>query len=286
MPASTLGRRPVPLVLCGALAISFSGILYRYADVSPTTGAFFRCVWALPVLWLLARLEDRRYGPREWRSRRLAWIAGAFFAADLILWHHSIEQVGAGLATVLGNTQVVLVALLAWAVLGERPPRAALAAIPVVGVGVILISGVLEDGAYGVNPTLGALFGVLTGVAYSGFLLTLREGSSDLRRAAGPLLRRDAGFGGRMRALGRGRGRPRPEARAVAHRVADRARAQLAGLRLAADHDHAAQAAGSAQLGHADVPAALLGRLRRDPARRVALERRSSWALGASSRAS
>ena len=187
MPASTLGRRPVPLVLAGALAISFSGILYRYADVSPTTGAFFRCVWALPPLWLLSRLEDRRFGPRPWRARRLAWIAGTFFAADLVLWHHSIEQVGAGLATVLGNTQVVLVALLAWAVLGERPPRTALAAIPVVSVGVLLISGVLEDGAYGANPALGALFGVLTGIAYSGFLLTLREGSSDLRRAAGPL---------------------------------------------------------------------------------------------------
>ena len=187
MPATTLGRRPVPLVLAGALAISFSGILYRYADVAPTTGAFFRCLWAIPPLWLLSRLEDRRFGARPWQARRLAWIAGTFFAADLILWHHSIEQVGAGLATVLGNTQVVLVALLAWAVLGERPPRAALAAIPVVFVGVVLISGVLEAGAYGANPALGALFGVLTGIAYSGFLLTLREGSSDLRRAAGPL---------------------------------------------------------------------------------------------------
>jgi drug/metabolite transporter (DMT)-like permease len=186
MPASRLGRRPVPLVLFGALAISFSAILYRYADVSPTTGAFYRCVWALPVLWLLARLEDRRYGPRPWRTRRLAWIAGAFFAADLILWHNAIEQVGAGLATVLGNTQVVLVALLAWVVLGERPPRAALASIPIVGVGVVLISGVLEEGAYGANPALGAVFGVLTGVAYSGFLLTLREGGRDLRRPAGP----------------------------------------------------------------------------------------------------
>ena len=43
------------------------------------------------------------------------------FSADLILWHHSIADVGAGLATVLGNLQVVLVAFAAWAVLGERP---------------------------------------------------------------------------------------------------------------------------------------------------------------------
>jgi drug/metabolite transporter (DMT)-like permease len=56
----------------------------------------------------------------------------------------------------------------------------------------VLISGVLEQGAYGSNPQLGAMYGVLTGIAYSGFLLTLREGSRDLRRVAGPLF--DATF--------------------------------------------------------------------------------------------
>jgi drug/metabolite transporter (DMT)-like permease len=182
-----VGQRPVLAVLVGAVAISFSGILFRLAEVSASTGAFFRCVFALPPLWVLARLEDRRYGPRSRRAVLLAWAAGAFFAADLVLWHNAIEQVGAGLATVLGNTQVVLVGLLAWALLGERPHRSSLAAIPIVGVGVILISGVLEQGAYGANPELGAAYGVLTGIAYSGFLLTLRQGSHDLRRFAGPL---------------------------------------------------------------------------------------------------
>jgi drug/metabolite transporter (DMT)-like permease len=180
------------VVLVGAVAISFSGILYRLAEVSPTTGAFFRCFWALPALWLLARAEDRRYGARTQRSRTFAWAAGAFFAADLILWHNAIEQVGAGLATVLGNTQVVLVPLLAWLLLRERPAATTLAAIPIVATGVLLISGVLEDGAYGANPALGAVFGILTGIAYAGFLLTLREGNRDDRRPAGPLF--DATF--------------------------------------------------------------------------------------------
>ena len=182
-----VGQRPVLAVLVGAVAIAFSGILFRLAEVSASTGAFFRCLFALPPLWLLARLEDRRYGPRRGRPLWMAWIAGAFFAADLVLWHNAIEHVGAGLATVLGNTQVVLVGLLAWALLGERPQRSALGAIPIVGAGVVLISGALEQGAYGSNPPLGALYGVLTGIAYSGFLLSLREGSRDLRRFAGPL---------------------------------------------------------------------------------------------------
>lgn len=173
--------------LAGAVAIAFSGILYRYADVSPSTGAFFRCAYAVPLLLLLAWWEDRRLGPRPWRTRAWAWLAGAFFAADLILWHRSIEYVGAGLATVLGNTQIVLVGLVAWLLFRERPSAPLLVAIPVAMGGVVLISGVLDDGAYGDDPTRGVIYGVLTGVAYTGFLLTLRHGSSDLRRVAGPL---------------------------------------------------------------------------------------------------
>jgi drug/metabolite transporter (DMT)-like permease len=182
-----VGQRPVLAVLVGAVAIAFSGILFRLSHVSASTGAFYRCAFAIPPLWLLARRETHRYGRPSRRAVTLAWVAGAFFAADLILWHNGIEQVGAGLATVLGNTQVVLVGLLAWAILGERPHRSSLAAIPVVAFGVLLISGVLESAAYGSNPGLGVLYGLLTGLAYSGFLLALREGSRDLRRPAGPL---------------------------------------------------------------------------------------------------
>jgi drug/metabolite transporter (DMT)-like permease len=186
MDLRVLDRRPELGALAGAVAIVFSGILFRYADVSASTGAFFRCFYALPALAVLGIVEDRRLGPRSRRARLYAVFAGAFFAADLVLWHHSIEYVGAGLATVLGNTQVLMVGLLAWALLSERPSNRALVAIPVAFGGVVLISGVVEQGAYGDNPALGVVLGMLTGVAYSGFLLALRQGSSG-NRAAGPL---------------------------------------------------------------------------------------------------
>ena len=111
-----VGQRPVLAVLVGAVAIAFSGILFRLSHVSSSTGAFFRCLFALPPLFLLARMEDRRYGQRERRSILLAWIAGAFFAADLILWHNAIEPVGAGLATLLGNIHPLYTATLSSAI--------------------------------------------------------------------------------------------------------------------------------------------------------------------------
>jgi drug/metabolite transporter (DMT)-like permease len=186
-PSRLAAGHPTLPALLGAVAIAFSAILYRLADVSPSTGAFFRCAYAVPPLLLLAWLEDRKLGSRPARTRMWAWLAGVLLAVDLIIWHHSIEYVGAGLATVLGNTQVVLVGVVAWLLFGERPSKPLLLAIPLAMGGVVLISGVLEEGAYGDDPLLGVVFGLLTGVAYTGFLLTLRHGSSDLRRVAGPL---------------------------------------------------------------------------------------------------
>ena len=62
-----------------------------------------------------------------------------------------------------------------------------LATLPLVLSGVVLISGVLEDGAYGANPTQGVIYGAATGLAYTGFILVLRAGSGELQRVAGPL---------------------------------------------------------------------------------------------------
>ncbi len=171
----------------GAVTIAFSSILVRLSHASPSTAAIFRCLYALPILGLIAYLEDRRFGRRPFAERKLAIAAGVFFATDLLLWHHSIGDVGAGLATVLANIQVVLVPLVAWALLSERPGGQVLAALPLALIGVVLISGALEHGAYGRDPTRGTLFGLGAGVAYVGFLLLLRRSGADLRRPAGPL---------------------------------------------------------------------------------------------------
>ena len=171
----------------GALTIAFSAILVDLADVSPAAAAFFRCLYALPLLGALALWEDRRHGRRSWRQRRLALPAGALFAVDLIAWNHAIADVGAGLATVLGNLQVVIVPFLALALLGERVPRRILLSLPIVAFGILLVSGALESGAYGTNPSRGVLYGVVTALTYAAFLLVQRQGSADLRRPGGPL---------------------------------------------------------------------------------------------------
>ena len=169
------------------MCIAFSGIFYRYAEVSPSTATVFRCLYGLPILALVGWYEHRRYGALPSRAIWLAVIAGVFFAGDLLSWHHAVDAVGAGLATVLGNLQVLVVGLVAWVVFKERPPRPVLLALPIVLVGTVLISGVIGTGAYGANPPLGVALGAFTALMYAGYLLVIRRGSDDLRRPAGPV---------------------------------------------------------------------------------------------------
>jgi drug/metabolite transporter (DMT)-like permease len=180
--------RPAPLAALGAVAIAFAAILVRLADVSPSTAAALRCAYALPVLALLAGWEGRLRGRRRQRERQLGLVAGALLGVELVVWHHSIANVGAGLATALfANLQVVFVAVVAWLLLGERPSRRLLVALPVVLAGTLLVSGALEQHAYGRNPALGVLFGVLAGITYGGFFLLFRR-TGHAGAVAGPLL--------------------------------------------------------------------------------------------------
>lgn len=186
-PLAAIAARPRLAALLGAMCIAFSGILYRWAEVSPSTGTVFQALFGLPLLGFVAWLEHRRYGGLPSRTVRLAAVAGVFFAGDLLFWHHAIAAVGAGLATVLGNLQVLVVGVVAWLAFGERPSRSTFVALPVVLAGVALISGAIGGGAYGANPGLGVVLGVATALCYGAYLLLIRRGGRDLRRPAGPV---------------------------------------------------------------------------------------------------
>src|SRR5207245_10676513 len=118
-----------------------AGYLARQAGASAVGPAFYRCALALPLLTALAVAEQRKHGPRPLGQRARAAIAGMFLAVDLILWAHAIAAVGAGIATVLGNLQVLFVAGIAWLVWRERPSRAVIIALPVGMLGVVVVHG-------------------------------------------------------------------------------------------------------------------------------------------------
>ncbi len=185
MPAETMpatATRPVAAAVAGAVCISSSAVLMRLASTSASITALGRCAFALPVLGALALLERRGGAPRlSSRSRWLARLAGVFLAGDLILWSHAITAIGAGLGTVVTNLQVLIISLLAWLILGERPRRSLVLASPVMLAGLALVGGLAGAGevhAYGTDPGLGVVDGVGVAVLYAIYILMLRQATS------------------------------------------------------------------------------------------------------------
>ncbi|MEV0665465.1 DMT family transporter [Actinomadura luteofluorescens] len=191
---------PRLLVIAGAAFLSVSAILLRLSGVSSGTAAFFRCALALPVLAPLARWERRRAGPR--RRAGVDVLARLLLGTDFVLWGASIESVGAGIASVLVNVQVVVVPLLALAVFGERPSRAFGPVVPVMAAGVALAGGLGGHGAGGSDPVRGSLFGVGAGVAYAGYLFLTRVAGRGQDHRAQPVLLSTLGVGAAALAIG------------------------------------------------------------------------------------
>lgn len=185
------------IALLGVLGLSLAAIFFRLSAVSPTTAACFRGLYALPVLVLLAR--HHKASPR---MRWLAFAGGLLFGLDLVCWHAAIERIGAGLATVMANTQVAWVGLAAWAIHGERPPMRFLWVLPVMLGGVALLAGVGDVDAFGRDPVTGAAFGLAGALAYAGYLLIHRRACRGDDRPTGPL--RDATAGVALASLALG----------------------------------------------------------------------------------
>ncbi len=173
--------------LAGVVGISFSAIFVRLSEASPSTAAFFRALYAVPLLALLWwRVRGRDHRGRN--ARLLAVASGLILGADFAVWHRSIGSIGAGLATVLGNTQVFWVAIAAWWLFGERPRKMLLWMLPLLFGGVVLTSGLGRPDAYGDAPLRGVIYGCATGVFYASFLLTFRRARRGDTPTIGPWL--------------------------------------------------------------------------------------------------
>lgn len=185
----------------GAVVISFSAILFALSGQSPATNAFFRPAYGWPFLVALAWLRPATPG-RPRRERLLATLAGGLMGLAFLEWTLAIDAIGAGLATVLGNTQVVFVGLAAWAWQGERPTRAAFVAVGLVLVGATATSGLGGAATFGDAPWRGVAWGLTNGVTYAAFLLAFRALNTRAGAPAGMLA--DATFGAALVTLASG----------------------------------------------------------------------------------
>ena len=189
---SDTDRRTMLIALAGAVAISFSPVFYIFSGTNPSTGAFFRMLYALPALALLAYLV-RSADTRSSRTRWMAFGAGLILAPDMLSYHSSMIFIGIGIATLIGNSQVIIVTLASWKLFGEKPNPAILISLPVVVVGLALISGIADSEPYGEDPVKGVIFGMMAAFFYSSFLILFRYSNRELAPSSSVQLDATAG---------------------------------------------------------------------------------------------
>ena len=161
-------------VLAGAACLSVTAVIVELAGVDAPTTAFLRCALAVVLLAPFAVREARLHGRLSGRGVAWSALAGLALGTDYSAWTASIYAVGAGVATVLINVNVVVLPLLSRVLDGEPVPRRfAVAAGPML-LGVGLVGG-LGSGGVGEDPVRGTALALLAGIGYACYLYLTRR---------------------------------------------------------------------------------------------------------------
>ncbi len=173
MKAPAGDRRTMLIALAGAFLLSFAPLFYIQSETTPITGAFFRMAYAIPILLILVWYLNRE-DSRSFNTRMLTFAAGILLAIDFAGYHSAIDYIGSGIATLIGNSQVIIVTLSSWWLFGERPNRMILLALPMVMLGLVFIAGIWDDEPYGEDPFKGVIASIVAAIFYSSFLILYR----------------------------------------------------------------------------------------------------------------
>ncbi|MGB9428997.1 MAG: DMT family transporter [Gammaproteobacteria bacterium] len=160
-------------LIAGAVMISFSAVFVKLVSVSPATSAFYRMLFGGLILLgiVVWRREPVRLKPA---ALALLGLAALFFALDLSFWHRSILFVGPGVATLLANFQVFVLAAAGVLAFRERLTVFQIVSIPLAILGLVLLVGV-DWSSFSTAYRTGIVLGLITAGCYAGYLLTLRR---------------------------------------------------------------------------------------------------------------
>ena len=184
MTAKRAGSHPLLLLTFGAVCISFAAIFVKWVDMDklgPTSIAFWRTFFGSGFLFLIA-LFMRCSLKISVTALGYSAVAGLLFFLDLFLWHRSIIYVGAGMSTILANTQVFATAVLSFLIFKERLTTKFIVSAFSAMVGVVLLVGLAADQVqFTVLYTRGIIYGLATGIIYASYIITLKKAGQSTR---------------------------------------------------------------------------------------------------------
>ncbi|WP_040313869.1 DMT family transporter [Bacteriovorax sp. BAL6_X] len=167
----------ISLVL-GTICIGLAPIFVKNlsGDISPSMIGALRCGIAGSILLIYQLLIKKNY-IKDKRFYTMTAVIGFCFAMDLFFWHRSVHLIGAGMATILGNTQVFYLLLFGLILYKEKITVKKLLVFLFAFFGVFLILKGQVQFYQSEEFFWGVLFGLITGLCYSLYTTSIKKTS-------------------------------------------------------------------------------------------------------------
>jgi len=168
---------PYLSIIIGAVCISFAAIFVKWADVPPSVSGVYRGLYGTCSLLIIITIQVavKRFPKIEVLDYKklvyFCFLPGSILAVDLFFWHKSIPLIGAGLATLVANTQIFYAVLIGYFFFNERLTWHWKIILPIAFVGVALVG--LKDFSAEIDAEslIGVGLACLAGICYSIFLM-------------------------------------------------------------------------------------------------------------------
>jgi len=174
-----LERIAILALFVGAITIAFAPILVRLSEVGPSSTGFHRFLLAIPLYWAIAATLPRSDAPegaekpKTLRDFLLISMAGVYLAADVAVWHYSIQMTTVANSTLLANVAPVFVVLAGWILFRTRVTGTYLIGLAAAMTGVFILSR--ASLSLSQDHFIGDLLGVLTAVFYAAYQMSVER---------------------------------------------------------------------------------------------------------------
>ena len=163
------------LLALGAMLIGFAPIFVKLSMLSSSAISFYRMFLALPFLFLLNYILNKKFFFRVKNKRTIffAAFASLAFTTDLTLWHFSMDITSVSNATIIVNSAPIFVAILSFIFFKERLTKGFLLSFLVTYIGIVGL--IYFSNNYVNGKLLGDILCLIAAFFYGIYLLVIAK---------------------------------------------------------------------------------------------------------------
>ena len=163
------------LLAFGAMLIGFAPIFVKLSMLSSSAISFYRMFMALPFLFLLNYILNKKFFFRVKNKKTILYAAFASlaFTTDLTLWHFSMDITSVSNATIIVNSAPIFVAILSFIFFKERLTKGFLLSFLVTYIGIVGL--IYFSNNYVNGKLLGDILCLIAAFFYGVYLLVIAK---------------------------------------------------------------------------------------------------------------